>query len=336
MKASIDNPIYTIKVTTGDKEYDVTGAVETIERSEDENQFAQSVTIRLHNKKIGDSWLSSLITVRSRVVITANDGNKKDEVFRGFLWTRSYTSANQGNLLQWRCYDHLIYMRESEDYRFFASGKSTEDIISQIFNDWGVKMEYSYSSITNTKLVLRGNLSDILTADILDLVKDQTGKKYIIRSEKDVVKIMHVGQNSTIYKFQTKENVIQTRSEHTMEDMITKVLILGKEDKNERAAIEDYVPRNTDLYGTLQKVIQKKDKTSLADAKKEANKILDEKSKPKWKYEVEAVDVPWIRKGDKVYVNAGDIYQMNCIVLAVTHDTSNSGKTMTLTLEQEG
>lgn len=333
MKASVDNPVYTTYIISKNTKYNISGAVESLDFNDQDKQFAQSVTIRLFNQKIKEEWLNTIFQVRDRIEIYADDGATKDEVFRGFIWTKSYDSRNRGKVLSLKCYDNLIYMQESEDYEFFASGKSTKDVISALCSKWGVKLEYSYESITNSKLVLRGNLADIFTADVLDLVKDRTGRKYVIRSEKDIIKIMPVGQNKTIYNLKRKENVISTSSEHTMEGMVTKVVILGKEDENKRAPVEATVSGQTEAYGTLQKVINKDDNTSLADAKKEAQNMIDKDGKPKWTYDVEAVDIPWIRKGDKVYVHAGDMYQKNCIVTGVNRSITLDSKKMTLTME---
>lgn len=335
MTAAIGNPVYTVIIKADGTEYNVSAALENLSFADQEKQFAQCVTMQIVNQKINDSWLSALLKVGSRVYIYADDGTTKAEVFRGLVWTRSYGSANDGKVLKLKCYDNLIYMQESEDYRFFASGRSTEDAIKTLCSDWGVTVEYSYDSITNTKLVLRGNLSDIFTADLLDLVKDRTGKKYVIRSEKDVMKIMHVGKNATIYNLKRQENVINTSSEHTMDGMITKVIILGKEDKNDRAPVEATEKGNVARYGTLQKVINKSENESLADARKEAQSLIAKNGEPKWTYEVEAVDIPWIRKGDKVFVNAGDMVNKNYIVLSVNRSISGSRKTMTLTVENE-
>lgn len=333
MQAAIDNPIYTVTIIVGDTKYDITGAIESLDFNDQQKQFAQSVTIKLFNQKVKEEWLNMIFQVRHRVFIYANDGKTKEEVFRGFIWTKSYSSQNHGKLLSLKCYDNLIYMQESEDYEFFASGKSTKDVVGTLCSKWGVTVDYGYDSITHSKLVLRGNLADIFTADILDLVKDRTGKKYVIRSEKDVMKVMHVGQNSTVYNLRRKENVVSTSSECTMEGMVTKVVILGKEDENDRSSIEATVSGQTSEYGTLQKVINKNDNTSLADAKKEAQSILNEDGKPKWTYEVEAVDIPWIRKGDKVLVHAGDMSNFSGIVIGVDRSISLESKMMTLTLE---
>lgn len=336
MTASLENPIYTVYLVDGSTKYNLTDVLISITLSEQEKQLAQTVTIDLMNVQIGGRWLSSILKVRQRVFVYADDGQKKDEVFRGYVWTRGYKSGLTDREITLKCYDNLIYFQESDDADYFSAGKSSQDIISHFCSKWGVSVSYSYADITHAKLALRGNLADIFTADVLDIVKDRTGKKYIIRSEKDTMKIMSLGQNSTIYKFKAGENAILTRSEQTMDGMTTKVVILGKaDDEDEREPVEATVEGQTAQYGTLQKILSRDENTELADAKKEAEGILKEDGTPKMEYEVKAVDVPWIRKGDKVYVNAGDIADKYLIVTSVDRTISNTSKDMTLTLKEE-
>lgn len=332
MNASKDNPIYTLYIVSGDKKYNVSAAIENLDFSDQEKQISKSMTASLVNKKVGNTWLSSIIKVRDRVYVYANDGSRNDEVWRGFVWTRPYHSSLSGQTLQLKCYDNLIYFQKSEDAEYFSSGKSTKDIMSSLCKKWGVNLEYTYESITHSKLALRGYLSDIFTADILDLVKERTGKKYVILSEKDVMKVKNVGTNTTIYKIQGGKNAIKTASECTMDGMVTKVVILGKADDNDRQPVEATLTGDTAKYGTLQKLISRSENTSLADAKKEGQSILNEDGKPKWVYEVTAPDIPWIRKGDKVSVSAGDMTS-NYIVKGIDRTISNKEKTMTLTME---
>lgn len=334
MKASKDNPIYSVYAVSGSTKYDLTPAIINIDFSDQKKQMAQAVKIDLVNVQVGSSWIAGLLPVRSRVYVYADDGEKHDEVFRGFIWTKAYKSSTADREITITCYDNLIYFQESEDSEFFASGKSSKDVISHFCNKWGVTLDYGYESITHSKLALRGNLADIFTADVLDLVKDRTGKKYVIRSEKDVVKVLPVGANTLVYNFKAGQNAIVTRSECTMDGMVTKVVILGKADDNDREPVEATVSGKTSEYGTLQKLISRDENTTLADAKKEAQGILDEDGSPKWEYEMTAPDVPWIRKGDKVYISAGDIYNQHMLVTCVDRSISNSAKEMTLTLEK--
>lgn len=333
MKASLENPIYTTYIVAGDKKYNITPSVIDLDISDQKKQMAQAVNITVMNAKAGDSWLSSLLQVRQRVYIYADDGSRNEEVFRGYIWTRSYKSSLTDREIVLKCYDNLIYLQESEEAEYFSSGKSTRDVVSTLCGKWGVKLEYTYESITHAKLALRGNLADIFTADILDLVKDRTGKKYVILSKKDTMQVKTVGSNGTIHRFIAGKNAVKTSSECTMEGMITKVVILGKADDDDRQPVEATVAGKTSEYGTLQKVISRDENTSLADAKKEAEGILKEDGTPKWEFELVAPDVPWIRKGDKVYVSAGDISGY-LIVTSVDRSISNKAKEMTLTMEK--
>lgn len=334
MKPSKDNPVYSVYVTINNVKYDLTPALIRLDLSEQENQLAQVATIDLFNTLVDGKYLTGLLTVRNRVTVFANDGERSDEVFRGFIWARPYTSGLEDRELTLKCYDHLIYLQESEEAQYFSAGKSSKDVVSSLCSKWGVQLDWSYSTITHSKMALRGALSDIIMSDVLDLVKDRTGTKYVIRSEKDVMKVMGVGQNATVYSFKSKENAIQTRSESTMDGMTTKVVILGKADDDGRQPIEATVDGDTSTYGTLQKIISRNENTALADAKKEAEGILKESGQPFWDWQVRAPDIPWIRKGDKVYVNAGDIYDSTLIVASVSHISSSTKKEITMTLKR--
>ena len=304
MAATQQKPVYTVFIISGSTKYDVTKAVLGLDRSDPDGQIAQRVTLHLANIKVGDAWLSSLLKARDRVSVYANDGTNEDEVFRGYLWSRVRNDSITENELQYICYDNLIYFQESEDSLYFSSGKSTEDVVASICDKWGIKLQYSYDSITHEKMPLRGCLSDIFTADILDLVKKRTKKKYVILSEKDTMIVRAVGSNTTVYHFTVGKNISKTASGWTMEGMITQVIIVGKADKDDREPIEATVSGNTSEYGTLQKIQKKDENTSLADAKTEAQNTIDENGSPKWEYQVMAPDVPWIRKGDKIYDTA--------------------------------
>lgn len=333
MKASLDNPIYTVALYTADgTKYDLTSVLLDIDFSDQNGQLAQSATVTIANCYTGGNWLSNIIRVRQRVYIFANDGQKNDEVFRGYVWTQYPIESTDGKEITMKCYDHLIYLQESEASYYFSKGKKTSAVVGQICTNWRITYKYNYSSITHDKLVLRGPISDMFISDLLDKVKERYGTKYVIRSQKDVVYFMPVGSNTTVYDITSKNNAVQTRSEQTMDGVITKVRILGKADKNDQVPIVATVTGNTSQYGTLQKLQDKDEDTSLADAKAEANTTIKEHGKPKWEYEVQAPDIPWIRKGDKVNVNAGTL-RGSYIVISIDRSISNKGKKMTLTLE---
>lgn len=333
MTGSQISPVYTVYIVSGDTKYNVTSALSGMDTAEDQNRIAQSVNLQLENVQVGNEWLSNLLQPRSRVIIHADDGTQSGEVFRGFLWTGAFNRSLGEDSLKFKCYDNLIYFQESEESVFFSSGKRTKDVAESICSKWGVKLAYSYESITHSKLVLRGKLADIFLADILDPVKDRTGKKYVLLSDKDTIHIKPVGSNTTIYHFIGGQNVSKTSSGWTMDGIVTKVVIVGKADSDGREPVEATVEGDTAKYGTLQKIYDRDENTVLSDAKMEAKNIIDDFGKPKWEYEIKATDIPWIRKGDKVYVDAGDIKKKYLIVTAIDRIIDNQKKDMTLTLE---
>ena len=336
MKASKDNPIYTVYLVIGSTQYNITPAVMSLDGSSQEQQIAASYTIYAANIKVGNSYLSTMLTVRQRVFIFADDGSQNKEVFRVWTWTKFYESENDSKEIRVKCYDNLIYLQESEESFYFTDGTQTSAIMSSICGEWGITLNYNYSSISHEKLALRGTLSDMIISDVLDTVKKRTGTKYVITSQQDVMTVSPVGSNTTVYSITAKNNAALTRSETTMDGMVTQVKILGDAEKDsEKIPVLATVSGNTSRYGTLQKLQDKDTDTSLADAQKEAQTTIDEDGTPKKEYYVDAIDIPWIQKGDKVYVNAGDIKNKTLIVAGIDREISSKRKKMSLTLNDQ-
>lgn len=334
MQASLENPIYTTYIVAGTTKYNISAAVTELDFSDSKREIAQRVTIGIMNLYVFNKRLSDLLSVRNRVFIHADDGSKNDEVFRGYIWTYGNRTSNDARNLTILCYDNLIYFQESEESAYFSSGKSTGSICSTLCGNWGVKLAYNYETIVHSKMALRGGLADIFVDDILEPVRERTGKKYVIRSIKDVMHIDGVGANTTVYHFKSAGNTVEFRRECTMSGMVTKVVILGKADDNDRQPVEATISGNTSEYGTLQKLIDRDKNTSLADAKKEANSIIKEKGEPKWEFELKTTDVPWVRKGDRVHIDIEGAMSGYLIVTDVSRSISNAVKTMILTMEK--
>lgn len=327
------SPSYTAKIVAGDTTYDITDVMIDVDSSDEEDQMAQKYVITIQNVLINGVWSTNIIECGQRIFIYADEGQGAKEVMRGWIWKKNYTSSNSKREFKLTCYDNLIYFQESEVYYYYPSGKSTDDILQNICNQWGVKLAYNYEKITHEKLVLKGTLSNIIMQDLLDPVRDRTGKKYVLRMIEDTLHVDTVGENTTIYEFNSGQNVIQTKTEQTMEGMITRIVIFGKQGEGSRAPVEATVEEHVEEYGTLQKVFGRDESASLEDAKKEADKIVCMNKWPFWEYELQAPDIPWIRKGDVVYINAGDIYQKYLIVKSAIRRISKSAALLNLILD---
>ena len=334
MAASLENPVYTVYVIDGKNKYNITPAVTALDLTWEEKQIAQSADITVANVKTATGKkIHSILDVRKRVFIYANDGAKKAEVFRGWIWTEYPQASMDEDTVTIKCYDNLIYLQESEDSLYFSKGKNTKSVISSICSKWGIKLNFSYATINHPKLVLRGDLSNIILSDILTPVRKRKGIKYVVYSQQDIMYVATAGSNKTIYKVTKANNATEARREKTMDGMITKVKILGSASKKSgKVPVVATVKGDTAKYGTLQSLQNKDKDDSLSEAKKEANATIKAHGKPSTEYTVTATDIPWIKKGDKVYVDAGKISKKNLIVKGIERSISNKSKTMTLTL----
>lgn len=337
MQATKQNPIYKVFVisTSQSKKYEITNTIESLNLEERNKQIAAYATITLMNTTVEGVELIDAIEARDRVFIYADDGSKKDEVFRGFVWTKQYKKSTSDKTIELRCYDNLIYFQNSQESEYFSGGNSTKSVVASICKKWGIQLNYQYESITHSKLVLRGTLSDIFTKDILDLVKDRTGVPYVIISTKDIMEVKAEGSNTQMYTIAEGNNAISATQLITMDDMVTQVKILGKADDNDKKPVEATVKGDTDKYGTLQQIIDRSENTALADAKKEAENIIKKKGYPAFECNVTAPDIPWIRKGDQIQIKVGEPSE-KLIVVGISHSISRTKKVMDLTLKMVG
>jgi len=325
-------PLYTVILVTGDgTKYYVKGSgsanqTTSLTLSEVDGQLAQKAVIKLANFKVPGNKggnPSALFAVKSKVYIYAKGAGvtKSTEVFRGFVWENKYTNKDQKEVTL-TCYDQLIYLMNSQINLYISKGKDTKSVISAICKKWGIKLSYDYETIKHPKLPLSGSIADVLTGGVLKKVQDKKEKKYVIKSRKGILHITAAGKNKTVYLIDKagRDGEIGYVRNTTMDGMVTKVIIAGSTDSNGKTKIEATESKNTKQYGTLQKVIYKEEDTKLKEAKTEAKQVLKDQAQPKKTYEdVEAMDIPWVGKGDKVGVCFSGKTMTYCIVKSVIH-----------------
>ncbi|NBH61540.1 hypothetical protein D1155_07750 [Anaerotruncus sp. 80] len=330
-------PTYKVVVKSPDgKTFDTAGIITGLTLTESKSQLAQRATIRMFNRYISKhGYPSNLFPVRSRVFIYAKGGGKtkREEVFRGYVWDTDYSLGN-GTQLTLTCYDNMIYFMNSQILTYFSKGKSTKEIVKTLMERRGVKLTYNYSSITHPKLPLSGTLADVLTSELLDEVQKKKGVKYVVKSKKGKIYIDKQGSNEKAYCISRgSQSIMQSYNRSvTMDGMVTSVIIAGKSDENGKRKIEERVDKNRKTYGTLAKIIYKDEDTKLSEVKKEANYILDENATPQREYEVTALDIPWIRKGDRVRIEFNKGTYHDCVVNEITHNCDQA--TMTLNVRR--
>ena len=313
---------------TGER-LNITAIVIGLTWEEQPEELAMRLSFELANTKHKNEYMSSILKLLTVITLYASQGNGYEEVFNGIVWDWTYTSSNE-KTISIVAYDRLIYLQNSKDNKYFSAGTSTADVIRTICTDWGIPYKYEYDSIKHSKLLYqRTNVSDMIIKTLKE-AQDKLDSKYVLNFKDGMLNIKKQGQNSIVYFFAQNQNSLSTKNRLTLDDLVTEVWITGKADNEGRLPIE--AKEIGDIsYGTLREMISRDGDNSLADAQAEAKKILKECGKPKEYSNIKTVDVPTVRRGDKIKVEAGNLIGY-FYVLGISHDAES--RTMDMEIER--
>lgn len=241
--------------------------------------------------------------------ITIIDGDTT--VFNGVIWELSRNKKSKSISLS--CKERTVYIEESEDEYLFGEGTATSRII-QYCKDWGIPIEPMIDTkIKLAKAVYRS--STIYSMIKKDLVETSTkgGDLYKLRME-NKLKLFKLGTNNKVYKL---DNILEDIDEKfSLSGIVTQVKVLGKNDNDDKkTAIIGTYKKNTEKYGTIQKILQD-DKVDNTTKAKTASDVLFNTGEDS--ISVKCKDIITLRAGDKV-----SLYGNELIVIDITHTLSN-------------
>lgn len=292
-------------------------------------EISEHVDLTIYNVLYGNARISKVITPGSALFVLSDwgTGSGMQEIYRGTIWTWDDEGSTSEKTFQFEAYDILKYLEQSEDNIYFPAGLSTKTIVGNISNKWGIPFAYTYSSITHPKIVLPSTALSEAIISVLNDAQSKVSDNYVILARKGVMDVIPQGANYDVCKFTGRE-IETTSNKLSMDDLITKVTVGGKEDNAGRVPVEAAFTGRTE-YGMLQKLVSRDSDTTLSAASAEAKKMLKEKGNLSEEKEIGAPDVPFIRKGDKVKVVTGT-FDGYFYVLGVTHLPKERRMTMQL------
>lgn len=316
-------------------QYDIRNFIENLGWEENENEISVRFSFTARNDDTSKGYLSGIIKPGCLIGIFASDGGSQDEeIMRGYVETWNAIQNSGDDTLRCTGYDDLYKLQKSQDNRYYPSGTGTRSAIESIMNDWGIPCgEYKGPDVAHGKMVYRNDyLSDILI-NLLDDAEKKGSGNHIIRSEKGLVGILPRGSNTTVYVFSVDNTKVLSESVST-ENLITRVKVIGQADDDERRSIEAVLDGNTE-YGIRQRIYIRGTDETLADAKSAAQEMINRDGKIVKEMSVQSPDVPFIRKGDLVYIASGSLPGYY-YVKGIQHDADTYSMTMSLELmEQE-
>ncbi len=315
-------------VTESGDIYELENAIRSLAWEDQDGQLAQKATITLssHSTENG-ALIRSLLKINRIIRIYADQGGGMTKVFEGPIWEWQYDrSITQEHAIV--VYDPMIRLQQSKDFYYFSAGMSTPAILNAICGEWGVTVDYQWSKqMVHEKKVFNCEAVSDMVVSLLEEVRQQTGTRYVAIYKDGKVVVADYGTNTDVYLFDYPATM-STSDKLSMNDLVTRVKILGKADDEGRSSVEAVVDGDLD-FGVLQEIICRDEDKDIGKAKAEAEQTLNERGRPQESIMVTAPDLPFLRKGDAVEVQAGNLTGMFW-VLGVSHNATMKQMTMTL------
>jgi len=300
---------------------------------ENDGELAVRLEAELQNIQMPDGkWPHQLIPLGGQVFLYADWGSGQREIFRGTVFVWDHRTDPLGHFTI-TAYDQLIYLMKSKDDRFYEAGQTAKAIIQDIAGAWGIPLgDVQGPNIALAKQVFRGDTLADMISSVLNEAKKKGGGKWIVRSKQGKIDVIRPGQNSPVYLFTADSNVESIEDRQDIEELVTRVKIVGAEDSEGKAPVVAQLDGRTE-FGTLQELVYQRQYDTPAAAESAAKDILKERGQPRRERKVIAPDLPFLRKGDKVKVVAGTLNGYY-IVSSVTHDATN--RIMVMEVEDVG
>lgn len=309
--------------------HNITDFVENLGWRENEGEISTQISFTVRNDKTPKGYLSKLIRPGTLIIVSAKHGSRKyREVARGDVVTWNPSNQNSSHDLKCVCYDDLYNLQKSQDNFYFRSGTGTKTRIRKVLKKWKVPIgSYQGPNKKHGKKKYQGkNLSDIIL-DILDDAAKKGGKKCMLQMNKGKVTVTTRGSNSEIFVFRSNNTKVVNNSRSTA-DLVTRVKVIGKSKKKGKNRVIATLNGFT-KYGIRQRIYTRGSDETIKQAKKAAREILDESGDIKKDITVQSPDVPYIRKGDMVYMQSGSV-KGYYYVTGIQHDADTMSMTMNI------
>jgi len=191
----------------------------------------------------------------------------KTTLFEGFIFERQKDTGS--SIINVTCYDRGIYLKKNEaSYKF--KGVTPEAIVKKICKDFDIET----GSIASTGISINRNFIGVSLYNIImttyTLAAEKTGKQYMIRFDKDKLKVIEKKVTDETLIIEGGSNLMSASITESITNMINQVIIYNSKDVLiKKQKNDEYIK----LYGLMQSYIKQSDGD---DVTSKAKKMLDD------------------------------------------------------------
>lgn len=315
----------TVAITPDGEQLDITDITTDLGWEESEREFSSRLSMKIYNAVYKGKYMSEIIQPMTPLIVYVLCNGTSQEVVRGTVASWGVVDSNGTQSISLTAYDELKALRECQDDEYFPDGLSSKQIITSIFDKWGVKYEYNGPDVPQSKWTFKKNYISDMVKKILDDVRKKGKGVYFLRAKEGIVHVLERGSNEDVYHFDADTNLIQVQDNFSTESLVTRVKIIGKSKESSRPPIEATIDGHTE-YGIKQVIMERPQNKTLEEVTDSANQLLKEKGSLKRTTSLQGPDVPFIRKGDRVRIESGSM-QGFWFITSIRHNADDKKMT---------
>ena len=322
-----------IAIDSAGTQFDITPVTAGLGWSEGDKELAAKISFRV-GIQLDNQNITDIININTPIFVYAklSDDGEFEEVLRGTVQKFGIVESNKEFQLEVEALDEAFSLRHTQDDYFFSPDSSSTSILEKILGDAGVEYSINIEDTKHEKKVWRARYLSDMIQDVLKDLKEKNHKTYFLRAREGKLEIIERGTNETIYDFDIENTLIKVSDSFDAENLVTKVKLVGKSQEEGKQHVDAIVEGRTDL-GVRQVIYQRDDKTSLEEAEKAAQKILDENG-IKRDMTMEAPDLPTLRKGDRIRLRSS-FGEGFFFVKSIRHDAAQMKMSASLDYDKE-
>lgn len=216
-------------------------------------------------------------------------------------------------------YDKCIYLKSEDEY-LWREGYTATKRIQRYLQDLKLKIsELEDTKIKLPKAVYRAQSIFSMVKEDLKATVSKGGEMYRVFMTAGGVVLRKIGSNKEIFEFSTEESVFNISQKRTIENVVTRVKILGSAIDDMKSPVIKVIDGDIQKYGIIQKIFQDENIENPQEAIEKGKALIQDKEET---FTFTTVCIPQIRAGDLIKLNT-----MELIVYQVRHELGENGKT---------
>lgn len=308
------------------KVWDISELVEELRWSDDMNQAAVEINLRLlHHDYLKTIMKNGGILTVFGPMITADGKVEFGEVVRGVVFERTTKSVRNSSTMAITAFDHMIYMVKSEDSEVFKDMTASE-IITYIANKNSMPLgKVEATGYKIPRLIFRKATWYDMMIVALSESRWVDGQRYILRMEKGQLNVIKKVLPAKVWMFEYGKNIFDSVMTESIQQMKNKVVLYSSQTKadvvseiigteiegfdNESLLVlaggNDNPIEDTQKildYGLMQHVETGATPERFADANEYAHHILESLSKVTISGSLDVPNINTVRWGDAIYI----------------------------------